>query len=158
MYVHKESRRPSFPRQASGVLLRAQTERNPALGEHASDVADLAEPVARRLGVAEEDLHHVRQVAELHDVGKLAIPDAILEKRGSLTDDEWELVKRHPVVGQRILASAPALVHVAELVRSTHERFDGGGYPDGLAGGDIPLVARIVAVCDAYDAMTSGRP
>jgi two-component system, cell cycle response regulator len=158
MYADKESRRPSLPGETSGVLLRAQTERDRALGEHASDVADLAEPVARRLGFAEEDLQRVRQVAELHDVGKLAIPDAILEKPGTLTEDEWELVKRHPVVGQRILASAPALVHIAELVRATHERFDGDGYPDGLAGTDIPLVARIVAVCDAFHAMTSGRP
>jgi two-component system, cell cycle response regulator len=158
MYAHKESRRPSVHGQTSGVLLRAQTERDRALGEHASDVAELAEPVARRLGLAGDDLQYVRQVAELHDLGKLAIPDAILDKPGALTDDEWELVRRHPVVGQRILAAAPALVHVAEIVRSTHERFDGRGYPDGLAGTEIPLVARVIAVCDAFDAMTSNRP
>jgi two-component system, cell cycle response regulator len=158
MYAHKESRRPSIPRQAGGVLVRAQTERDRALGEHASDVAALAGPVARRLGLEGDDLQNVRQVAELHDVGKLAIPDAILDKPGALTDDEWELVRRHPVVGQRILAAAPALVSVADIVRSTHERFDGDGYPDGLVGADIPLVARIVAVCDAFDAMTSRRP
>jgi two-component system cell cycle response regulator len=158
MYAHKESRRPSVPRQASGVLVRAQSERDRALGEHASDVAALAEPVGRRLGLEGEDLQRVRQVAELHDVGKLAVPDAILDKPGALTDDEWDLVRRHPVVGQRILAAAPALVAVADIVRSTHERFDGDGYPDGLAGGDIPLIARIVAVCDAFDAMTSNRP
>lgn len=98
------------------------------------------------------------QVAELHDVGKFAIPDAILGKPGALTDDEWELVRRHPVVGQRILAAAPALVHLAEIVRATHERFDGRGYPDGLVGAEIPLVARVVAVCDAFDAMTANRP
>jgi diguanylate cyclase (GGDEF)-like protein len=158
MYAHKESRRPSIPRQAGGVLVRAQTERDRALGEHASDVAALAEPVARRLGLEGEELQRVRQAAELHDVGKLAIPDAILDKPGALTDDEWELVRRHPVVGQRILAAAPALIAVADIVRSTHERFEGGGYPDGLAGTDIPLVARIVAVCDAFDAMTANRP
>jgi two-component system, cell cycle response regulator len=158
MYAHKESRRPSVPRQAGGVLVRAQSERDRALGDHASDVAALAEPVARRLGLSGEDLHRVRQVAELHDVGKLAVPDAILDKPGPLTDDEWELVRRHPVVGQRILAAAPALVAVADIVRSTHERVDGDGYPDGLAGTDIPLIARIIAVCDAFDAMTSNRP
>jgi two-component system, cell cycle response regulator len=158
MYAHKESRRPTIHGQTSGVLLRAQSERDRALGQHATDVAELAEPVARRLGLAGEALRRVRQVAELHDVGKFAIPDAILDKPGPLTADEWELVRRHPVVGQRIVAAAPALADVAGLVRATHERFDGGGYPDGLAGEDIPLDARIVAVCDAFDAMTSARP
>jgi two-component system cell cycle response regulator len=145
MYAHKESRRASVHGQTSGVLLRAQSERDRALGQHASDVADLAEPVARRLGLSDDELRRVRQVAELHDVGKFAIPDAILDKPGALTPDEWELVRRHPVVGQRIVAAAPALADV-------------GGYPDGLAGEEIPLVARIVAVCDAFDAMTSTRP
>jgi two-component system cell cycle response regulator len=158
MYAQKESRRPSLHGQTTGALLRAQTERDRALGAHASDVADLAEPVARRLGLTQEQLLQVRQAAELHDVGKLAIPDAILEKPGPLTADELELVRRHPVVGERILASAPALLGVAEIVRSTHERFDGGGYPDGLSGTEIPVIARIVAVCDAFDAMTSNRP
>jgi two-component system cell cycle response regulator len=158
MYAQKESRRPSIHRQASGMLLSAQTERDRALGEHASQVADLAEPVARRLGLQGAELQQVRQAAELHDVGKLAIPDAILEKPGPLTADEWELVRRHPIVAQRILTSAPALVEIAALVRSTHEHFDGGGYPDGLTGEEIPAIARIVSVCDAYDAMTSVRP
>jgi two-component system cell cycle response regulator len=158
MYAQKESRRPSLHGQTTGALLRAQAERDRALGAHASDVADLAEPVARRLGLTQEQLLQVRQAAELHDVGKLAIPDAILEKPGPLTADELELVRRHPVVGERILASAPALLGIAEIVRSTHERFDGGGYPDGLSGTEIPVIARIVAVCDAFDAMTSNRP
>ena len=158
MYAHKESRRPSIHGQTSGVLLRAQAERDLALGEHASNVAELAEPVAHRLGLSGEELRRVRQVAELHDVGKFAIPDAILDKPSSLTPDEWELVRRHPIVGQRIVAAAPALADIADLVRATHERFDGNGYPDGLAGDQIPLVSRIVAVCDAFDAMISGRP
>jgi diguanylate cyclase (GGDEF)-like protein len=158
MYAHKESRRASVHRQTRGVLLRAQEERHHVVGDQASSVADLAEPVARRLGLPEEQLEQVRQVAELHDVGKLAIPDAILRKPGPLTPDEWELVRRHPVVGQRILAAAPALLPIAEIVRATHERFDGEGYPDGLAGEDIPLTARIVAVSDAFSAMTSIRP
>ena len=158
MYAHKESRGRSGRRQASGVLLRAQSERDRALGEHAMGVAELVDPLARKLGLSGDDLLHIRQVAELHDVGKLAIPDAILDKPGALTDDEWELVRRHPIVGQRILAAAPALVHVADIVRATHERFDGTGYPDGLSGEDIPLIARVVMVCDAFHAMTSHRP
>jgi two-component system, cell cycle response regulator len=158
MYAHKESRRLASHGQTSGVLLRAQTERDRALGEHAAGAAELAEPLARRLGLTGADLQDVRQVAELHDIGKLAVPDAILDKPGALTEDEWELVRRHPIVGQRILAAAPALVHVADIVRATHERFDGTGYPDGLSGEDIPLVGRIVTVCDAFHAMTSHRP
>jgi HD-GYP domain-containing protein (c-di-GMP phosphodiesterase class II) len=90
-------------------------------------------------------------------VGKVAIPDAILDKPGPLDEAEWEFMRQHTVVGERILQAAPALQRVAVLVRSTHERMDGDGYPDGLAGPDIPLIARIVAVCDAFDAMTSDR-
>ena len=91
-------------------------------------------------------------------MGKVAIPEPILSKRGALTDAEWEIVRRHPLIGERILAAAPALGQVARLVRSTHERFDGTGYPDALKGQEIPLGARIIAVCDAFDAMTSERP
>ena len=96
--------------------------------------------------------------AELHDVGKLAIPDAILDKPGPLTVDEWEFVERHTVVGQRIAAASPALQNVSKLIRSSHERWDGKGYPDGLRREAIPLAARIIFPCDAFDAMTAGRP
>lgn len=96
--------------------------------------------------------------AELHDVGKLAIPDSILAKPGPLTEEEWTFVHRHTLIGERILASAPALSRVAALVRATHERVDGFGYPDGLCGDEIPLVSRIVAACDAFHAMTEERP
>jgi HD-GYP domain-containing protein (c-di-GMP phosphodiesterase class II) len=99
----------------------------------------------------------VRQTGLLHDVGKVAIPDEILSKPGPLDESEWAFMKRHTVIGERIISAAPALAVVARLVRSTHERYDGDGYPDGLAGDDIPLIARIVAVCDAYDAMVTKR-
>jgi two-component system cell cycle response regulator len=99
----------------------------------------------------------VGDAARLHDIGKLGIPDAILSKPGPLDADEWEFMRRHTLIGQRIVAAAPGLRPVAGLVRSSHERFDGGGYPDGLAGDEIPLGARIIAVCDAFDAMTSER-
>ncbi len=106
-----------------------------------------------------EQLDEVRRAAELHDVGKAAIPDAILNKPGSLDPGEWTFMRRHTLLGERILAAAPALAPVALLVRSSHERWDGSGYPDGLAGERIPLGARvIVSVCDAFDAMTSERP
>jgi two-component system cell cycle response regulator len=90
-------------------------------------------------------------------VGKVAIPDEILNKPGPLEPSEWIFIRQHTVIGERIIEAAPALAHVAKLVRSTHERYDGFGYPDGLAADDIPLIARIVSVCDAYDAMTTTR-
>ena len=108
---------------------------------------------ARRRG-----LHDLTLTAELHDVGKLAIPDSILSKDGALTEDEWVFVHRHTVIGGRILASAPALARISRLVRSTHERLDGMGYPDGLSGEQIPLLARIVSACDAFHAMIEERP
>jgi len=158
MYAQKHAGRMSAGRQSKDVLLRALTERSPDLGGHLSSVAELAERTARRLGLPAEEVERIRHAGELHDAGKVAIPDAILSKPGPLTEDEWGFVRRHPLIGERIVRSAPSLSRVAELVRSTHERFDGDGYPDRLQADAIPLGSRIVAVCDAFDAMTSGRP
>ena len=158
MYAQKAGGRMSAGRQSRDVLLSTLTEREPELGEHLHDVAKLALAVGRALGMSSEDLDEVGRAAELHDVGKVAIPDAILNKPGPLDESEWAFMRRHTIIGERILLSAPALRPVARLVRSSHERWDGGGYPDGLAGEDIPLGARIVAVCDAFDAMTTDRP
>ena len=91
-------------------------------------------------------------------MGKVAVPSSILRKPGPLDDSEWNFVRQHTLVGDRILSAAPALSSVAQVVRSSHERYDGDGYPDGLSGDEIPLGARVVAVCDAYHAMTSERP
>jgi HD-GYP domain-containing protein (c-di-GMP phosphodiesterase class II) len=121
-------------------------------------VAELAVRVGERLGLSDDHRQQVFHAAQLHDVGKIAIPDAIISKPSALDDTEWEFMRQHTVIGQRIIDAAPALDGVGQLVRSSHERWDGGGYPDGLAGEDIPLGARIVAVCDAYDAMVSERP
>jgi diguanylate cyclase (GGDEF)-like protein len=150
MYLHKQRPRPD----AEGVpaLETARGAHGPA------DLADLAEAVGRRLRVPPEQLSRIRQAAELHDVGKLAIPEEILSKPGSLTGDEWEFVRRHPVIGERILAAAPDFGGAARIVRSSHERWDGTGYPDRLSGPEIPLGARIISVCDAFEAMTSTRP
>jgi HD-GYP domain-containing protein (c-di-GMP phosphodiesterase class II) len=126
--------------------------------EHIEGVAELATIVGTRLGLSDEALAELRLAAELHDVGKLAIPDAILQRPGPLSGDEWDLMRKHTLIGQRILAAAPALRRIGEIVRSTHERWDGSGYPDGLTRSAIPLEARIIAVCDAYSAMTSDRP
>jgi HD-GYP domain-containing protein (c-di-GMP phosphodiesterase class II) len=143
--------------QSSDLLLRAVTERDSALGIHVGGVAELACATAIKLGVSQNDVEATVQTALLHDVGKFAIPDRILQKNGPLDDAEWAFVKQHTVIGQRIISAAPALANVARLVRSTHERYDGSGYPDGLAGDAIPLIARIVAVCDAYDAIVTRR-
>jgi HD-GYP domain-containing protein (c-di-GMP phosphodiesterase class II) len=108
--------------------------------------------------MASPELDQLMEAAELHDIGKVAVPDAILDKPAALDEQEWGFMRRHTILGERILTGAPALREVARLVRASHERFDGRGYPDGLAGEEIPLGARIVAVCDAFDAMTSDRP
>jgi HD-GYP domain-containing protein (c-di-GMP phosphodiesterase class II) len=157
MYADKFSRRPSPEQQSRDVLLGALYERYPELHDHLEAVGDLAERVARRMELTAEDVAWTRRAGELHDVGKVAIPDAILRKPGPLDEDEWLFMQRHTVVGERILEVAPSLSQVARLVRSHHERVDGKGYPDGLEGDQIPLGARIVAVCDAYHAMTAGR-
>jgi diguanylate cyclase (GGDEF)-like protein/putative nucleotidyltransferase with HDIG domain len=158
MYARKRGGRTSVGRQTTDVLLRALAERHPDLDGHSCDVALLAETTAQNLGLEPDDVEVVRQAAQLHDIGKVAIPEAILHKPGSLDDDEWAFMRRHSEIGERIIGEAPALSRVAAMVRSSHERFDGAGYPDGLAGKDIPLGARIVAVCDAFDAMITERP
>jgi HD-GYP domain-containing protein (c-di-GMP phosphodiesterase class II) len=140
------------------VLLRTLAEGEPDLRAHLAGVAALATAVGRQLGLDDERLGELRLAAELHDVGKLAIPDAVLAKPGPLDDEEWQFVRRHTLIGERILAGAPALRGVGQIVRSSHERWDGGGYCDGLAGEQIPLASRIIFACDAYSAMTSSRP
>jgi HD-GYP domain-containing protein (c-di-GMP phosphodiesterase class II) len=122
------------------------------------EVADLAVGAGKRLGLSGGELTVLARAAELHDIGKMAVPDTILNKPGPLDDDERAFMRRHAIVGEQILAAAPAMSEVALVVRASHERLDGGGYPDGLSGNQIPLGARIVAVCDAYDALTSERP
>jgi two-component system, cell cycle response regulator len=158
MYASKHAGRMSAGRQSKDVLLRALAERSPSLGGHLSGVAELAERTALRLGLPPEEVERIRHAGELHDAGKVAIPSGILDKPGPLTEEEWSFVRRHPLIGERIVGSAPSLRQVAVLVRSSHERWDGTGYPDKLAGDAIPLGSRIVAVADAYDAMTSERP
>jgi HD-GYP domain-containing protein (c-di-GMP phosphodiesterase class II) len=105
-----------------------------------------------------EEVERIAAAALLHDIGKVAVPDSILSKPGELNDEEWDVMRRHSVVGERILRAVPGLGPVARMVRHGHERFDGTGYPDGLRGEEIPLGSRIVLACDAYDAMTSPRP
>jgi two-component system, cell cycle response regulator len=158
MYAKKGDRRGSTRQQTSDVLMALLRERQPTLHDHVCQVARLAVLVGRRMELTEEQLDELRRAAELHDIGKAAIPDAILNKPGPPTDHELEFMRRHTVIGERILSLAPALGPVAKLVRASHERWDGHGYPDRPAGAEIPLGARIITVCDAFGAMTSERP
>jgi two-component system cell cycle response regulator len=158
MYARKGGRRMSPGRQSRDVLLRMLAEREPDLHAHLRGTADLALAVGRELGMEPEALDEVARAAELHDLGKVAIPDEILNKPGPLNETEWGFMRRHTIIGERILLAAPALKPVARLVRASHERYDGSGYPDGLVGDQIPLGARVVGVCDAFDAMVSERP
>jgi two-component system, cell cycle response regulator len=156
MYEHKAGR-SSASRQSTDVLLQVLSERSTDLHEHLSDVARLTMLTAQRLGLPDHEVRRIELAAELHDVGKTAIPDTILNKAGALDAEEWGFMRGHTLVGERIVRAAPSLAHTADLVRSCHERFDGAGYPDGLAADAIPLGASIIAVCDAYDAMVTDR-
>jgi diguanylate cyclase (GGDEF)-like protein len=140
------------------ALLAAVNARDSYTAMHSREVVTLARGVARRLGLDDAKTAEVEHIALLHDLGKIAIPDAILRKPGPLTTHEQTLMRQHPVVGAQILGSMPELAHLAPAVRAEHERWDGRGYPDGLAGEDIPIASRIALVCDAYHAMTSNRP
>jgi diguanylate cyclase (GGDEF)-like protein len=158
MYVGKRSSRVSARSQAQQVLMRVLRESEPGLGTHVDQVGELAVAVGRHFVEDPEELDLLRRAAELHDIGKMAVPDGILAKPDALDDEEWAFIRDHTLVGERILRSADALAPAAQLVRSSHERFDGGGYPDGLAGEEIPLGSRIIFVCDAFHAMTASRP
>jgi diguanylate cyclase (GGDEF)-like protein len=157
MYARKDGRTSPVRLQTRDVLMRALHARQPDLRADAAAMAALAVAVGRRLGLDGEALDEVARAAELHDVGKVAVPDAILGKPETLSEEEWAFMKRHPVLGERILSGAAAMRPVARIVRSTHEHWDGSGYPDGLAGDAIPVGARIVAVCAAFAAMTAER-
>lgn len=158
MYTHKRAGRVSAAQQSRDVLLSALAERNPALDAHGHEVAELASAVAATFALPTEEIEMIRHAAELHDVGKVAVPDAILNKPAALDQAEWAFIRRHTLIGEKIVAAAPDLARVARLVRSSHENYDGTGYPDALKGREIPLGSRIIAVCDAYDAMTTDRP
>jgi two-component system cell cycle response regulator len=157
LYARKQTRGAHAKDPTRDVLMRIMQAKGPALHDHSSEVAELARRIGRRLQMTVEELDELGRAAELHDVGKVGIPDAILDKPGELSTDEWEFMRQHTLLGERILSAAPALRPVALLVRASHERWDGRGYPDGLAGAEIPLGARIIAVCDAYEAMTGDR-
>ena len=158
MYAEKSHRSDRMEHQTHDLLVRILRDRVPELAGHHAGVTRLAAGLGRELGLDAEEIDVLRRAAEFHDIGKIAIPDEILAKPGPLDEIEWELMRKHTLVGERILGASPSLLPVARVVRSTHERWDGGGYPDGLRGKGIPLAARIVFICDAFDAMRATRP
>ena len=145
-------------RDAVEALAIALLERDRYTGEHSESVVEMAVAVARSLGLSPAQVEDVRAASLLHDIGKVGIPDAILNKPGPLTDDERTVMAEHPVIGERILRSIGGFINVADIVRHEHESWDGSGYPDGLVGEQIPIGSRIILACDAYHAMTSDRP
>ncbi len=138
-------------------LVEAMAAKDKYLFNHSHNVACYAEAIARELGVPADRIQRLRLGCNLHDLGKIAVPDTILLKPGSLTPDEYEIVKQHPIWGARILEPLTFLKDITEMVHQEHERWDGTGYPQGLKGEKIRLEARIIAVADALDAMTSHR-
>jgi diguanylate cyclase (GGDEF)-like protein len=157
MYQHKGSGRASAANQTTDLARSVIEAHDLGLHHHAESVATMAEAIGQELGLTDSELVDLRRVAELHDIGKVGIPRAILDRPGKLDDRDWHFIRQHTVIGEGILASASSLGAVARAVRSTHERYDGTGYPDRLAGGEIPLLSRIVFVCDTWDAMTRDR-
>lgn len=164
---HPAHAEPSLPARAdvrfgleevSQGLLEALGARDAYTRQHSERVRDLARRLGRALKLEPHRALHLQHGAVLLDVGKIGIPDSILLKPGKLTEEEYETIQTHPVIGHRILTAARFPGPVAEIVLSHHERYDGTGYPHGLSESRIPLGARIVAVADAWDAMTSNRP
>ncbi len=156
----REARENLVEEQTQGVqaLSAALAARDSYTWEHAAGVVWLALACADQMRLGSRDVAEVNDVAMLHDIGKLGVPDAILSKPGSLSDVEWEVMRRHPAIGAEIVSSTEALRHLAPAIRAEHERWDGLGYPDGLAGDEIPVSSQMVFVCDAYHAMISDRP
>jgi diguanylate cyclase (GGDEF)-like protein len=157
LYEEKAARRTGN-REVIDVLQSLMSERDLAFEEHLTTVASNARLTAQQLELHSKEVDRIQLAATLHDLGKTAVPDSLLNKPGPLSPEEWQFMRTHTLIGERIILAAPSLAHVAELVRSSHERLDGKGYPDGLAGDGIPLGSRIIAVCDAFDAMTRDRP
>jgi response regulator RpfG family c-di-GMP phosphodiesterase len=156
--LHDHANVAAGSRESLGLLLKVLNEHTPGVLEDLNRVAHFATATAQGLGLSESEVERIETAARLHDVGKLAIPDSILSKAGPLDAEEWAVMRTHAEIGQRILASAPSLAHAAKLVRSHHERYDGRGYPDRLAGEGIQVGASIVAVCAAFVAMMKHRP
>lgn len=158
MYSDKLMHSKSARSQILTALLTALAEKDYLTEGHAQRLTDLSLKIGELAGLSTKQLSDLALLAQVHDLGKVGIPDHILNKKGKLNDEEWKIMRQHPEKGYRIAMSSPALAPVADLILKHHEKWDGSGYPLGLAGEDIPVECRILAVVDAYDAMTNNRP
>ena len=156
--LEAEKRSLELEEATAHTLVAAVSARDNYTREHSREVVERAGAVAALIGLSPEERADVEKVALLHDIGKIGVPDAILHKPGPLSEAEWETMRRHPVLAERLIGEVPGLDHLAPALRAEHERWDGRGYPDGLAGEQIPIASRITLVCDAYNAMTTDRP
>lgn len=138
-------------------ITSALDARDPYTGDHSRRVSDMACALCGVLGIKDELAQEIHIAGHLHDIGKIGIPDSVLLKEGKLSDEEWVLMKRHPQIGADILNQSPHFARISAIILHHHERFDGRGYPFGAKGEEIPLGARIIAVCDSIDAMASKR-
>jgi len=158
---HREDRVPAEPggpsasQQLADVLLQVITEQNVFLAGHLKRVSELSRALAEVLGLPEPEIQRIWLAGRLHDIGMTAVPALMFQRLEPFDASNWALMRLSPLIGERIVSAAPALVSTAPLIRSSHEQIDGQGYPDRLAGENIPLGSRIIAVCDAFAAMTS---
>jgi diguanylate cyclase (GGDEF)-like protein/putative nucleotidyltransferase with HDIG domain len=157
MYKHKVIESDSMRGNIINAILSTLHEKNPREEQHSKRVSELCQKIGREIELPEIEINRLKVVGLLHDIGKIAIDENILNKPGKLTDKEWNEIKRHPDIGYRILSSSHEMSEIAEYVLAHHERYDGLGYPKGLKGDEIPFVSRIITIADAYDAMTSER-
>jgi len=139
-------------------ISRILDERDHYTAVHSREVAELAVKIGQEMGLSQGEIEKIDIAARVHDIGKIAVPDAILLKPAPLTEEEWEVMKRHPLISTELIEGLEIYTPVADAVRHEHERWDGSGYPDGLKGEEIPLLARIIAAADIYNALTTSRP
>jgi len=158
MYTHKLFEIKSHRNETIKAILKTLHEKNPREEMHSARVSELCKSIGVALKMTDDELNLLKLISELHDIGKIAIDDSILNKPGKLNDKEWEVIKKHPEIGYRILSATPEYSEIAQDILSHHERYDGKGYPRGLKGDEIPVRAKIIAIADAFDAMISDRP
>jgi len=158
MYSNKIFESQSFRNQSIQYMIKAYHEKNPREEEHSNRVSDFCVKFGHELGMSHEDINKLKAISYLHDIGKIAIDEAILNKPGKLTSEEWDIIKKHPEIGARIVSTLGEYSVISDDILAHHERIDGKGYPRGLSGHEIPLRARIISIIDSYDAMISDRP
>ena len=158
MYKHKIIKNEGLRGSLINTIINALHEKNTREEQHSERVGELSLKIGRALGLSEIEIEKIKVSGHLHDIGKIAIPDEILNKPGKLTIQEYQEVQRHPEIGYRIISTSHEMLEVAEYILAHHERWDGKGYPKGLKGEETPLISRIIGLADSYDAMSSGRP